>query len=316
MFGFSWKKPRLGLEFSSAEIRVAALAGSGKDLSVLDARAAAMPAGTVNESFAAVNIADTDRFVSALKDVLSSSPHFAAGRRAAVSIPDSSFRVQAIEFDDLPKGAADQERLIRWRFEKTAAFDLSGTELRYQVMERRGEKVLLLCCIGRQDVIGQYEEALRAAGLEPWHIGPSSLHTLNLYGPALAGNHGGFALACITKSSLTTIMVERGTPRFYRFKELRTGGAGEAAGRLARELHDSLHFYMHQDRVQQSELSRVFLSGDQELCASLAAAQHEIPDLAMEPVAPGMVIGLTGDGPRARELPGNMDAALGAGGML
>lgn len=315
MFGFRWKKPHLGLELTAAEIRVAVLSGKGNSLSLLDARTAALPAGIVNESFSALNIIDVERYAEAVKDVLGSSPQFTAAT-AAISLPDAAFRVQALEFDDLPKGAADQERLIRWRFEKTAAFDLADTELRYQVMERRDQRVLLMCCIGKRGVIGQYEEMLRTLGLEPWHIGPSSLHTLNLYAPALARRSDGFALACVTKSSLATIMVERGTPRFYRFKEVRSGGADEVQGRLARELHDSLHFYMHQDRLQESLISRLFLSGDQVLCGSLAAALHETPELAVELVTPGMAIDLNGAARRAPALPENMDAALGAGGML
>ncbi len=144
--------------------------GSGGTITVHYTKTADLPAGAVTGGYASPNISDENAVVSTLRECLSGFPR--PCRRAALSLPDHVFRVQTIEFDDLPGKTADRDRLIRWKLEKTAAFDLSDTVLRYQVM-RHDKGFTVLACVAKRSVIEQYESVIRAAGLEPWSVGVS-----------------------------------------------------------------------------------------------------------------------------------------------
>lgn len=304
-----FNEPCLGIEITSRAIRLGLLSRSGDTTVAAAATSLPLPAGMVTESYALAPFGDRDGLVSLLR---SSIQKVAAPpvRRAGLSIPDGIFRVQILEFDDLPSRSSDRDRLIRWRVEKGAAFDTANTLFRYQVHERPEKGYSVLACVAKKDVIAQYESVLTELGLEPWAIVPSSLSVLNLYATALfIGNAPGFALAWITEGSYVTIIMERGGPRFYRYKELRTGASEDVTTRLLRELDDSLHFYMHRDRQQASEVSRLSLAGEPALLDPLVEELKRASALEIGVLAPAMVIPSSDASPA-------MAAALGAGGPL
>lgn len=302
-------EPCLGIEITSRALRLGLLSRSGDTANAVAMTSLPLPAGMITESYALAPFSDRDGLVSLLRSSIQSVTARPV-RRVGLSIPDGIFRVQIIEFDELPARSHDRDRLIRWRIEKGAAFDTANTLLRYQVHERPDKGYSVLACVAKQDIIAHYESVLAELGLETWAIVPSSLNVLNLYAPALlARNTPGFALAWITEGSHVTIIMERGGPRFYRYKELRTGAAEDVTTRLLRELDDSLHFYMHRDRQQASEVSRLSLAGDPVLLAPLGEELKRATALDVEILAPGMVIPSSDASPA-------MAAALGAGGSL
>lgn len=314
MFGFPSRKSRLGLDITSSEIRLAVLTGSGLSLVPQSLDRAALPAGMVNESFSFPAIADPEGLSGVLRDLLQrTAPR--ASRRTGVSLPDALFRVQTFEFDRLPGNAEDRERLIRWRFEKSAAFDASDTVLRYQVLRREERGVTLIACIAKREVIAQYEALLIGLGLEPWLIGPASFHTLNFYFPLMARKSSVFALAVMARNGFTTMVMEHGATRFYRFKEIKTGKPDEVRDRLMRELDDSLHFYTHMDRAQSSEIERLYLTGDPGALDAVAPALKEGIAPEVEVLSPSSVLQPPQAAGGDPAWPGAMAAALGAGGM-
>ncbi len=315
MLRFLTRGPRLGLEITSSEVRLAALSGSGTNSSALSLETAELPAGTVNEDYASPNITDPDGLAAVVRSCLERVAHRKTPR-TALSLPDSVFRVQTLELDELPGKAADRERLIRWRLEKAAAFDTADTVLRYHVLRRQEKGFTVLSCIAKREVLAQYETLITDLGLEPWTVGLSSFHTVNFYLPYISKKSAGFALASIGKNFFTTIVMERGGPRFYRFKEIKPGSPGDVKGRIMRELEDSLHFYMHMDRSQPSEVGHLYLAGDAALLDALAQGLMETTSLEIEALSPAAVLPLYGTTGETTDRPGTMAAALGAGGML
>jgi Tfp pilus assembly PilM family ATPase len=302
-------EPCLGIEITSRALRLGLLSRSGDTTNAVAMTSLLLPAGMVSESYALTPFGDRDGLVSLLRSSIQKVATRPV-RRAGLSIPDGSFRVQILEFDDMPSQSRDRDRLIRWRLEKGAAFDTTNTVLRYQVHARPDKGYSILACVAKQDVVAHYEAVLTELGLEPWAIVPSSLSVLNLYAPALlARNAPGFALAWITEGSYVTIIMEQGGPRFYRYKELRTGAAEDVTARLLRELDDSLHFYMHRDRQQTTEVSRLSLAGEPSLLEPLVEELKRVSALEIETLAPGMVMPSPDASPA-------MAAALGAGGSL
>ncbi len=302
------RKPRLGIEITATAVRVAVLSGSGANLSILFTKTVDVPDGVVSEAYSSTNIIDSSRLSAALREGLDGVP--SGIRRAGLSLSDSAFRVQAIEFDDLPGKADDRQRLIQWRLEKGAAFDITDTVLRYQVLGRQEKGLTVLSCVAKQAVITQYEALFFELGLEPWAVGPSSFYALNFYSSYLAKKSAVSALTHLSKDSFATIIMEPGGVRFYRYKDVKRGSAEDIRDKIMREIDDSLHFYTHMDRLQQSEVRDLYLTGESDMSADLAAALGTMTSLNVEVLSPA--VATLSDGNIGPE----MTAALGAGSSL
>jgi type IV pilus assembly protein PilM len=305
MLRFPAKKPYLGIDITASTVRLAVLSSRGVTCSVLFSKTTDLPAGTVSESYTAPNIQDISSLAGLIRESLSGVP-VSDVKRAALSLPDGVFRVQTLDFDELPSKPMDRERLIRWRLEKSA-FDISDTVLRCQVLRQQDKGFSVLACLVKKSVLSQYEEVLVKAGLEPWSVGISSFHALNFYSSYLSKTSPVAALAQVSEDSFTTIIMDAGGARFYRYKEVKQGTAEEIRGRLMREIDDSLHFYTHMDRSQQPEVGRLYLTGDAVMCRELAKGFKEKTSLDVEVLSPSAVISVVdGAGPE-------LAAALGAG---
>jgi Tfp pilus assembly PilM family ATPase len=299
----------LGIEITPAAVRVASLSGSGMNGNVLSVAKADLPAGIVSGTYSSLNIAERDGLVQAIKSCLGSGAPAGQPHRAALCLPDGIFRVQTLEFDDLPSKKEERERLIRWRVEKTASFDLSDTILRYQVLLRQGAGFTILICIAKRSVIAQYEAVLEESGIEPWSVGLSSFSTLNFYAPYMTKKTPAYALTYITEDSFATIVSENNGARFYRFKEIKRGSADELYSRLVREIDDSLHFYSHMDQSG-ADVVHLYLTGEPSTCDAVAAKLSTEESLHVEVLSPEVVL------PSAAGSRPEMAAALGAGKTL
>lgn len=308
MLRFTLKKTCLGMEITASSIRLAAVSGRGPALNVLFTKTAEPPDGVVSDGYGAPNIHDSSRLSTLLQECLSRCP--AGIRRAALSLPDSMFRIQALDFDKLPGTVADCERLIRWRLEKGAAFDISETVLRYQVLRRQDKGFTVLSCVAKQAVIAQFEALLIGLGLEPWAVAPSSFHAQNFYSSYLAKKSAVSALAHLSADSFATIIRETSGARFYRYKDVKRGSAATVRDRLMREIDDSLHFYTHMDRSQQSEVRDLYLTGESAVSTELAAGLRAVTSLNVEVLSPSLVSAA------AAHLEPELAAALGAGSSL
>lgn len=313
MLRFLTRTPGLGVEITSSAVRLVAVSGRGADLSVLSVGSADLPDGLIAESYLSTNICDTSKLAGILRECLAGAPPNIS--RAALSLPDGVFRVQTIELDELPAKASERERLLRWRLEKTAAYDMSGTVLRYEVLRQRERGYTVLACLAKEAVLAQYTSVLAGLGLETWHIGLSSFNALNLYFPILNKKSTGFALTHLAQDSFATIVSEAGGARFYRYKEVKRGSPVEIRSRFIREIDDSIHFYAHMDRTQTVQLQDLYLTGESTMTSDFAALLGSGTSLNVEVLTPAGIItrvGLQND----TTAMASMAAALGAGSML
>ena len=298
----------MGIEITGTSVKVVAVSGRGTDRSILFTKTADLPVGMMNEVYAMPNISDFFHVSDVLRECLTDAP--SGIRRAALSLPDSVFRVQTIDFDELPGKAEDQERLIRWRLEKGAAFDIAETVLRYQVLGRRDKGFTVLSCVAKQAVISQYESLLIGLGLDPWAVGPSSFHALNFYSSYLMKKSTGYALAHIADDFFATIIMETGGVTFYRYKDVKRGSAEAIRSRLMREIDDSLHFYTHINPLKQSKIQDLYLTGESVVSPDLAEGLKTMTSLNVEVLLPAVAaLSVQSMGP-------DMAAALGAGSSL
>ena len=308
MLRFSLSRPCLGIEIAPLAVRVAAVKGCGAKLAASFTRTVELPAGVVSESYASPDITDFHHLTSVLRECLKNAP--SGARRSALSLPDSLFRVLTLEFDELPDKAVDRERLIRWRLEKAAAFDTADTVVRYQVLGTREKGFTVLSCVAKQTVIDQFEAIVTTLGLEPWAVGPSSFHVHNFYSSYLANKSAVSALAHLSADSFSTIIMDANGAMFYRFKDMKRGSGDDMRGRLMREIDDSLHFFTHMDRSQQSEVHDLYLTGESAVTVGLAEDLRNMTALNVEVLSPASVI------TSAESIDSELAAALGAGSGL
>jgi Tfp pilus assembly PilM family ATPase len=303
-------EPCLGIEITSRALRLGVLSRKNGDTGLVASTIIDVPLGMVNEGFASQPFGDLEGLAELLRSGMRQIfPR--QMRKAGLSLPDGLFRIQVLEFDDLPSGGRDRERLIRWRLEKGSSFDTVNTLLRFQVHARPDRGFSVLACLAKQDIIAGYEDLFTALGLETWTVAPSSLHALNFYAPATAAKDGaGYAMTWIAEGSYATIIMERGGPRFYRYKEFRSGTPEETTARLLREIDDSLHFYTHRDRTQAADVGRLYVAGEPTLVAPLVEDIRQAAPLTVEPLDPGKVTGTAGNCSPV------LAAAFGAGGVL
>jgi Tfp pilus assembly PilM family ATPase len=302
----------LGLAIAPRSVTACALSRKRgtKNLRLLGSRTVPLPPGLVGEGFTSPVLDDRTNLTASLREVLREHA-WERLRHAGLSLPDQFFRVQLLDFDELPDGHGDRERLVRWRMEKAAVVDMTGTVLRFQAARREDGGYTVLACIIKREVLAQYDDLLIELGLEPWNVRPASFHVLNLYAPSIAmRNITSYALVWLAESSANTLIVERGTVRFYRYREVKAGPPGDAAPRVIRELDDTLHFYQHMDRNQPSEVSHIFLAGDPLLITGMTDGLAAATALTVESITPSLVV--------AEPAPDGvvLDAALGAGGWL
>lgn len=304
----------MGMEITSSSVRVAVMNGGNSKAQVPYARTASLPGNSVIESYGSLNIIDQAALTSALTECTAGAAQFKT-RRVALSLPDSVFRVQTLEFDQLPDKIPEQERLIRWRMEKAAAFDMTDTVMRHQILHRQDAGYIVLASVAKRSVLAQYEALLATLGFELWSVGLSSFNVLNFYHLYLAKKTAGSALVHVTGETFTTIIIEAGGVRFYRFKEIKKGVVDDVNARLLREIGDSLHFYTHMNRTPSGGIGHFFLTGESDAYDALVRGLAETTSFAVEVLSPSVIIAPSNHAGPDALLP-VYAAALGAGGAL
>jgi len=303
MLRFYSSKPSLGIEFTNSSIRLAILSTNNKNLSV-KLKERDFSAGLLKEDYSVINIKDEERLIDELKQSLTDIPGSPI-RKAALSLPDSIFRIQTFEFDEFPSKPIDQERLVRWRLEK-GSFDIADIVLQYQVLKSNEKGFSVIVCVAKQSVIRQYEAILTKLGLEPWCIRPSTFNILNLYQPYFSQSSSISILVHVVEHSCTTV-ISGNNEILYRYKDVKKGRADSITSKFVREIGDFVHYYLHRDPSCRPEISRIYLAGTGASCTELIEGIKEMTSLEVEIPLLSTVI------PAADGAGVEMAAALGAG---
>jgi type IV pilus assembly protein PilM len=192
---------------------------------------AALPAGTVVPSLHQGNVTDRIALIAALKRTLG-AVQLGRNRDVTLIVPDSSVRVLLLDFDELPSKADDILPVIRFRLVKLLPFPPDAAQISYQAMSRHALVLQVLVVAIPNEVLAEYESAVREAGFEPGAVLPSTLAVAAAVDDAgqtasLLVNGGEFAV--------TTAILRRGEVLLHRTLELRADPMAEAAAAVALE---------------------------------------------------------------------------------
>ena len=136
-------------------------------------------------------------------------------RAVTLIVPDTSVRVFVLDFDSLPKTAAEAVPVLRFRLRKMVPFDVEHAGVSYQVLSEGKTECRVLTAVLPAPILAEYETAVRAAGYDPGVVLPSSLAALAALGtiePVLA--------ACLSGLSLTTSITNDQDLLLYRTLDL------------------------------------------------------------------------------------------------
>jgi len=174
--------------------------------------------GIVDPSPIRENLHNAEELDRAVRQVLEEAGP-ARKREAALLLPDNCARLTVLDFENLPSDARERLSVIRWRMKKAVPFDVDTASLCYQA-QRGGSANLIrvLVAVSPSEVIGQYEAALRRAGLLPGFVSTSLASALNL-----VVEQGVTLLAKLAGRTLSLVVIDQGQVRLVRSLE---AGAG------------------------------------------------------------------------------------------
>jgi hypothetical protein len=239
----------------------------------LVAAAAELPVGLLEEGVVGLQTVDAER----LSPVLASLKDRVAGaKRVAVVLPTGWLRCHLLEFEHLPRRAAEVTDVVRWRLKKLLPVNPAELRLSVLPLSATGERRTVATLAGFERALAGLERAFAAAGMEPGYLGPALLaardHGADAASSRLLVQHDERVLAL-------TLSVD-GRLRLLRTKPL--ASAGDTIGALEREMNLTLHFI--RDRLTLAgELAVEILSGDREVAARLEAWWRGQPGVALRP---------------------------------
>ena len=213
----------------------------------------ALPVGAVVPGLNGANIADRAAVVAALRRVLGRLG--GRPRRTALVVPDIVAKVSLVRLEKVPARAQDLDQLMRWHVRKAAPFRIEDAQVTYTPglgLPDGGREYVL--ALARRDVVREYEDACREAGL---HAGIVDLATFSLVNAVLADPDrptGDWLLVHLTPECGTIVILRGDDIIFYRN---RAEGSEES---LADLVHQTAMYY--EDRLGGSgTFARVKIAG-------------------------------------------------------
>jgi len=173
------------------------------------------------------------------RDALASTVGSVQGRiqgtgRAAVIVPTGWFRSFLLEFDELPRKAAEVEQVVQWRLKKM--LPVQPTELRVSSvpLNARDDCRPLVTVVGVERAIAELEATFAEAGVE------LGLISTRMFACA-HDDSGGYRLWVQQEQGfLSLLLMEDGVPRLVRTKPL--AGSADLTPTIDRDLKLALRF--------------------------------------------------------------------------
>jgi type IV pilus assembly protein PilM len=195
--------------------------------------AAVLPPGAVVPSLRVGNIVDRVAVIAALKKALGAvQPEKGKSRDVTLIVPDTAVRVLLLDFDELPSKVDEVLPVLRFRLAKLLPFPPDQAQVSYQAMSRHAMVLQVLVVAMPNEVLAEYESAVREAGFEPGAVLPSTLAV------AAALDEAAQAATLLVNASeyaATTAILRRGELLLHRTLELKPSAMAEAAAGVSIE---------------------------------------------------------------------------------
>lgn len=222
-------RPRMAVEVRPEGVYAASSADAAGLLAQV--ASATLPVGAVVPSLKVGNVVDRIAVIAALRKVLG-AVQAGKGRDVALIVPDTAVRVLLLDFDEMPSKAEEALAVMRFRLAKLLPFNPELAQVSWQVMSRHSLVLQVLVVAIPNEVLAEYESAVREAGFEPGAVLPSTLAV------AAAIDEAAQTASLLVNGSeyaVTTAILRRGELLLHRTLELKSDGMAEAAAIVAQE---------------------------------------------------------------------------------
>lgn len=222
-------RPRMAVEVRPEGV----YAASSPDTAGLLAQVASatLPVGAVVPSLKVGNVVDRIAVIAALRKALG-AVQVGKGRDVTLIVPDTAVRVLLLDFDELPSKAEEALAVMRFRLAKLLPFNPELAQVSWQVMSRHSLVLQVLVVAIPNEVLAEYESAVREAGFEPGAVLPSTLAV------AAAIDDAAQTASLLVNGSeyaVTTAILRRGELLLHRTLELKSDAMAEAAAIVSQE---------------------------------------------------------------------------------
>ncbi len=247
------------LEVRADSLGVLRLARERGALTVAAAASVDLPAGCLKLSMTEPNLEAPEVFRERLRSVLERAG--VGPSQVALVLPDPLVRLTLLPpTDELPRGRAQRDELLRFKLRKSVPFEIRDAQLAC-LQDKAGTGGTVVGAVSRP-VLSGYEEVCRSLGLEPGLVQVSALALL-----AAAGESDGsdWLLLNWEPGYLTLVLVRRGWPMLLRTL---TGASTVDPAEVSREVATTLLY--HRERLGGSALGRVLLRSGARPAAEVA----------------------------------------------
>ncbi len=278
-----------GLHIGSRYLALVVLEKHRRAYRLHTAQRSELPPGLVQPSPAHLNISDPGEFQSHLQALIEP---YKGLKTISLSLPDPAVRAARLSAPPQPVKGGDLEHLIRWQMEKVFLAPLGNARVVHQPMGSSPPGLLAVAI--QQEILQQYEEAVRRVGIEPVLVNISSFQLFNFYHDLLlqlAGPSGRFMVLNLFDYNFTLMIFMGGAMDFIRIKgltpfsapgQLEDSDEHSLSDLIMHELNASLRFY---SQVQDpSAVSHLFVFGRR--MSEIIKKAHDQYHLEVEPLEP------------------------------
>jgi type IV pilus assembly protein PilM len=204
-------------------------------------------------------------------------------RTAALLIPDNSVRLAILEFDKFPDKEEERRALVKFRLRKTIPFDVDQAVVSY--FQQNGSSVLAAAV--PVETIARFEAPLRAAGLQPGLVMPSSVAMLELV------REKGLVLVARRGSGVLSVFALRdGVVMLARVLEL-AAGTTDPLEEIVADLYPTMVYLEDQTGTRPSKLIIAGFGDDAEEAKVRLEVELDVPTESIAPRQPGIAGYLT-----------------------
>ena len=266
------------------------------------AAAVEMPADVVRPSLTQPNLADPERFRTALRGALERAGVL-DGAPIALVLPDPVARVALVPAAEVPATRSPQvEELLRFRLRKSLPFDVRDARIAHLRSPRPQDPILVVAALG--SVLDAYEDACRSLGLEPGLVEPSALALCR--SAFTLEDRGDRLLVNWDEGYTTLVLVRDGWPVLARTL---VAPMVSSPAEVAREAAQTVLYA--RERLESPGLEQAVVRAAALAPEDAVAVLAEPLGLAPEVVEPWTALGTADPGPAAQALAGAA-ACLGA----
>ena len=282
---FTTPPPDVAVEIDHGHVSAARIARRGDQHVVVAHASEALPPGAVVPGLAALNMPDVPVVAKAVGRVLAelSGPKTT---RVALVVPDTVAKVSSLRLEKVPSRAADLQEIVKWQVKKTAPFPIEHAVVSVSpgALSAEGAPEFVVS-LSRADVIHQYEQACKMAGVHAGLVDLSTFSVINSITARKSAPGGDWLLVHVTSSYMTLAVIRDNALLLFRNRS----EAGE--GTLADLIHQTAMY--DEDRLHGGGFTRVLVAGAARLPGGAERLRHDLIGrlgIGVEAVDPRMAV--------------------------